>query len=79
MPIAEVYALADAIDQRYRALVLLGTSTSLRWAEHAALHPKTSTWNLHDPGRPAAHRGARRRAGLRAAQVHSRTAHRAIP
>jgi integrase len=37
--IAEVYALADAIDQRYRALVLLGTFTSLRWAELAALCP----------------------------------------
>jgi integrase len=32
-----VYALADAIDPRYRALVLLGTFASLRWAELAAL------------------------------------------
>jgi integrase len=32
-----VYALADAIDQRYRALVLLGTFGSLRWGELAAL------------------------------------------
>ena len=38
--IAEVYALADAIDQRYRALVLLGTFASLRWAELAALRPR---------------------------------------
>ena len=38
--IAEVYALAEAIDQRYRALVLLGTFASLRWAELAALRPR---------------------------------------
>jgi Phage integrase, N-terminal SAM-like domain len=31
LTIAEVYALADAIDQRYRALVLLGTFASLSW------------------------------------------------
>ncbi len=36
----QVYALADAIDQRYRALVLLGTFASLRWAELAALRPR---------------------------------------
>jgi integrase len=40
LTIAEVYALADAIDQRYRALVLLGTFASLRWAELAALRPR---------------------------------------
>ena len=39
LTITEVYALADAIDQRYRALVLLGTFASLRWAELAALRP----------------------------------------
>jgi integrase len=39
LTIAEVYALADAIDQRYRALVLLGTFASLRWTELAALRP----------------------------------------
>jgi integrase len=37
LTITEVYALAEAIDQRYRALVLLGTFASLRWAELAAL------------------------------------------
>jgi integrase len=37
LTIAEVYALADAIDQQYRVLVLLGTFASLRWAELAAL------------------------------------------
>jgi integrase len=40
LTIAEVYALADAIDQRYRALVLLGMFASLRWAERAALRPR---------------------------------------
>jgi hypothetical protein len=39
LTIAEVYALADAINPRYRALVLLGTFASLRWAELAALQP----------------------------------------
>jgi len=39
LTIAEVYDLAAAIDQRYRALVLLGTFASLRWAELAALRP----------------------------------------
>lgn len=37
LSIAEVYALAEAIDQRYRGLVLLGTFASLRWGELAAL------------------------------------------
>lgn len=37
--IPEVYALAAAIHPRYRALVLLGAFTSLRWAELAALRP----------------------------------------
>jgi integrase len=37
LTITEVYGLAEAIDQRYRALVLLGTFASLRWAELAAL------------------------------------------
>jgi integrase len=37
LTIAQVSALAEAIDQRYRALVLLGTFGSLRWGELAAL------------------------------------------
>jgi integrase len=37
LTIAEVYALADAIDRRYRTFVLLGAFASLRWAELAAL------------------------------------------
>ena len=37
LTITEVYALAGAVDQRYRALVLLGTFGSLRWGELAAL------------------------------------------
>jgi integrase len=35
----QVYALADAVGLRYRALVLLAAFTSLRWAELAALRP----------------------------------------
>jgi len=37
LTIAQVFALADAIDQRYRALVLLASLGSLRWGELAAL------------------------------------------
>ncbi|MBG0819968.1 site-specific integrase [Planomonospora sp. ID91781] len=37
LTIAEVYKLADAIEPRYRALVLLATFGSLRWGELAGL------------------------------------------
>jgi len=37
LTIDEVYALADAMPDRYRALVLLGTFTGLRWGELAGL------------------------------------------
>jgi integrase len=37
LTISQVYALAEAIDQRYRALVLLAMFSSLRWGELAAL------------------------------------------
>jgi hypothetical protein len=37
LTIPQVYALAEVIDQRYRALVLLGTFGSLRWGGLAAL------------------------------------------
>jgi integrase len=37
LSVAEVYALADAIDPRYRVLVLLAAFGSLRWGELAAL------------------------------------------
>jgi integrase len=37
LTIPQVYALADAVDQRYRALILLAMFTSLRWGELAAL------------------------------------------
>jgi integrase len=37
LTLPQVFALAEAIDQRYRALVLLGTFGSLRWGELAAL------------------------------------------
>ena len=37
LSIAQVYALADGVGQRYRALILLAMFTSLRWGELAAL------------------------------------------
>jgi integrase len=39
LTVAQVYALADAVGLRYRALILLAAFTSLRWAELAALNP----------------------------------------
>ena len=37
LTVAQIYALADAVGPRYRALVLLAAFASLRWAELAAL------------------------------------------
>ena len=39
LTVTQVYALADAVGLRYRALILLAAFTSLRWAELAALRP----------------------------------------
>jgi integrase len=39
LTVSQVYALADAIGPHYRALILLATFASLRWAELAALTP----------------------------------------
>ena len=39
LSVPQVFALGDAIEPRYRALVLLGTFTSLRWGELCALRP----------------------------------------
>lgn len=36
LTIAQVYALAEAIGQRYRAMILLAVFASLRWGELAA-------------------------------------------
>jgi integrase len=38
--VAQVYALADAVGLRYRALILLAAFSSLRWGELAALRPE---------------------------------------
>jgi integrase len=40
LTVAQVYALADAAGPAYRALILLATFASLRWAELAALRPE---------------------------------------
>ena len=52
LTIAQVYALADAVGQRYRALVLLAMFSSLRWGELGGPAPLR-----HRPGRP--HRARR--------------------
>ena len=49
----EVYDLADVIDARYRALVLLGVFASLRWGELAALRRSDIDMEAcTDPGSP---------------------------
>jgi integrase len=40
LTVTQVYALADAVGLRFRALLLLAAFTSLRWAELAALRPE---------------------------------------
>jgi integrase len=40
LTVPQVFALSDAIEPRYRALVLLGTFASLRWGELCALRPQ---------------------------------------
>lgn len=40
LTVTQVYALADAIGLRYRALILLAAFTSFRWAELTALRPE---------------------------------------
>ncbi|HUC23931.1 MAG TPA: tyrosine-type recombinase/integrase [Streptosporangiaceae bacterium] len=40
LSVAQVYALADAVGLRNRALILLAAFTSLRWSELAALRPE---------------------------------------
>jgi hypothetical protein len=42
--VPEVYQLADAIEPRYRALVLLATFGNMRWGELAGLRRGTWTW-----------------------------------
>ena len=37
LTIAQVYALADAVGQRYRPLILLAMFSSLRWGELGGL------------------------------------------
>jgi integrase len=40
LSVAQVYAMADAVGLRYRALILLAAFYSLRWGELAALRPE---------------------------------------
>jgi integrase len=40
LSVSQVYAVADAVGLRYRALILLAAFSSLRWGELAALRPE---------------------------------------
>ncbi|MDP9864163.1 MULTISPECIES: hypothetical protein [Streptosporangium] len=44
LTVAQLYKLADTIEPRYRALVLLGTFGSLRRGSRPAFSAETSTW-----------------------------------
>jgi len=50
LTVPEVYALADTVGGRYRALVVLGVFGSLRWGELAALRGPISTSRPERPG-----------------------------
>jgi integrase len=75
LTIPQLYSLADAIDQRYRLLVLLAAFTSLRWSELAALRPsdidlETCTIRVHrqlieQPGGGSAFGPTKSKAGKR--------------
>jgi integrase len=62
LTVSQVYALADAVDRRYRALILLACFCGLRWGELAGLqradihcNPRTvrvSRQLCEVPGRP---------------------------
>jgi Phage integrase, N-terminal SAM-like domain len=70
LTVAEVYALADAVGPRYRALVLLACFCGLRWGELAALRRcDIDTAAAIVPGDPPAHRDAGPAVALRSAQV----------
>jgi integrase len=47
LTVPEVYILAGAVDGRYRALVLLGVFSSLRWGELAALRRSDIDMQAH--------------------------------
>ena len=73
--LAQVWALADAVDARFRALVLTAAFAGLRFGELAALtRTRVDLDSSHDRG----HRNARRgpgRAAPRPAEVRRRPAH----
>jgi integrase len=73
--VAEVYALADAVGLRYRALILLAAFSSLRWGELVALRPDDIdldactvrvTRHLNKPGAVPVFGPPKSRAGRRA-------------
>src|SRR6202044_3002661 len=74
LSVAQVYALADAVGSRYRALILLAAFSSLRWSELAALRPEDIdldactvlvTRQLNKPGAPPVFGPPKSRAGRR--------------
>ncbi len=71
--VAEVRALAEAMPERFRAMILLTTFASLRFGEAAACSGPTSTSTTpHGAGAALVGRGTRWRPGGRTAQVGRR-------
>jgi hypothetical protein len=77
LTVPQVYALADATNERYRVLVLLAAFTSLRWGELAALRALRHRRPGPDrPGCLAAERAGWWRFRVRAAEIRGWSAHR---
>ena len=80
LTVAQVYALADAVGTRYRALVLLACFCGLRWGEMAALRRSDIDINAGTVlGSPPAHRGTGPATALRPTQVRRRPPRRRDP
>lgn len=59
LSVQQVFDLAEAIDSRYRALVLLAVFGSMRWRAGRAAAMRRRSRSGDDPGRPASHRAER--------------------
>src|SRR5262249_21780534 len=77
LTVSQVYALADAVDRRYRALILLACFCGLRWGRASGTPARRHRLRPPDyPHRPAALRGGRSSAIPGSAQIRRWQAHR---
>ena len=79
LTVTQVYALADAVGLRYRALILLAAFTSLRWARTGRAAPgRHRPGRLHRAGNPPAQQPGGG-SFVRAAQVAGRRPRGRLP